>query len=66
MGNIQELSGVLDTLSPLKTLARGYSIVMDLDSKKSLSSIKETYSGQAITIQLLDGQVAANIINKQL
>ena len=47
----------LDALSPLKVLARGYSISQDEESGKILTSIQETRPGHHIHIQLADGQV---------
>ena len=50
----------LDTLSPLKTLSRGYSVVQNVD-KKVIKSVKDVKSGQDINITLCDGIVDATI-----
>lgn len=49
----------LDALSPLKTLARGYSLVYK--EKKLVKSIAEINSGDKINIQLSDGTMSATI-----
>lgn len=50
----------LDTLSPLKTLARGYSIIEK--EGKIIKSIKEIETGNKITIQITDGKKQAQIL----
>ena len=51
----------LDTLSPLKTLARGYSIVTD-NSKKIIKSVKDLKENQNINIKLADGEKQAKVL----
>lgn len=51
----------LDTLSPLKTLARGYSIIEDKNGNV-LKSAKQLKSNDEINITLNDGNVSARII----
>jgi exodeoxyribonuclease VII large subunit len=56
-----ELITKLDTLSPLKTLARGYSIVEKNDNiVKSINDVKD---GDEINIRLIDGKTKAKICN---
>lgn len=55
-----ELVSKLDTLSPLKTLTRGYSFT-EKDGKM-VKSVKELKVGDKITIKLVDGQSKAQII----
>ena len=55
-----ELVSRLDTLSPLKTLARGYSIIGK--DGKIVKSIKELQEKDEISIQLVDGKKQAKII----
>lgn len=55
-----ELVSKLDTLSPLKTLTRGYSFT-EKDGKM-IKSVKELKAGDKITIKLVDGQSKAQII----
>ncbi len=51
----------LDTLSPLKTLSRGYSII-ESEDKKVISSIKDLKKGQNVDLKLKDGSAKAEII----
>ena len=51
----------LDTLSPLKTLARGYSIVAD-ENEKVISSVKELKSGDIINLKFKDGDKKAKAL----
>lgn len=55
-----ELISKLDTLSPLKTLTRGYSIVEQND--RIVKSIKELNAGDKINIRLIDGKINAEIL----
>ena len=55
-----KLVAKLDTLSPLKTLSRGYSIV-EADNK-IIKSVKELEKGKNIEIRLTDGKVKAQVI----
>mgnify|MGYP004575419199 CR=1 FL=1 len=55
-----ELVAKLDTLSPLKTLLRGYSIVEKDD--KIIKSVKELKTNDNIIIKLNDGKKSAKII----
>lgn len=55
-----ELVSKLDTLSPLKTLTRGYSFTEK--EGKMVKSVKELNVGDKITIKLVDGQRNAHIV----
>ena len=46
----------LDDLSPIKTLARGYSVTRD-ESGKIISSIEQTKIGQRVIVSLADGRL---------
>lgn len=62
--NIMKLSNVisnLDALSPLKTLARGYSIIEN-SNNKIISSVKQLNKDEVIGIRLSDGKCKAKII----
>ncbi|NLM12244.1 MAG: exodeoxyribonuclease VII large subunit [Epulopiscium sp.] len=48
----------LETLSPLNTLTRGYSIVMD-DSGQTIASIDEVKTNDHINIRMKDGEILA-------
>ncbi len=52
---------MLDSISPLKTLERGYSIIKDTDSGNLITSAKSFKSKQQITIKLKDGEANARI-----
>jgi exodeoxyribonuclease VII large subunit len=52
--------GKLDTVSPLATLARGYSISFTADNK-ILTSIEQLAVGDSVTTQLANGSYVANI-----
>lgn len=58
--NLQKLTLQLDTLSPLKTLARGYGIIYKDDNR--IKNIKELRKHDKIKIKLQDGEVKAEII----
>lgn len=47
----------LDSLSPLKTLSRGYSLVSLKDNKKIIKSTKDVKTGDELEIRLNDGIV---------
>ncbi len=50
----------LDSLSPLKTLTRGYSIVTEQDGK-IIKSVNDLNSGEKVNLRLSDGQKTATI-----
>lgn len=56
-----KLVSKLDTLSPLKTLTRGYSII-EKDGK-TVNSVKQLENGTEIDIRLIDGKTKAKIIS---
>lgn len=51
----------LDSLSPLKTLTRGYSIVTKQESGKVIKSVNDLNSGEKVNLRLSDGQKTATI-----
>ena len=51
----------LDSLSPLKTLTRGYSIVTKQKSGKVIKSVYDLNSGEKVNLRLSDGQKTATI-----
>ena len=55
-----ELISKLDTLSPLKTLTRGYSITEH--NNKVIKSAKELNAGDKIDIRFVDGKRKAEIL----
>ena len=56
-----KLVSKLDTLSPLKTLSRGYSII-EKDGK-TVNSVKQLENGIDVDIRLIDGKTKAKIIS---
>jgi exodeoxyribonuclease VII large subunit len=59
---VQTLAARLDALSPLSTLARGYSIARDADGH-TLSSVDEFPIGDGFTLLVRDGRVQARTEN---
>lgn len=55
-----KLVAKLDTLSPLKTLSRGYAILEK--NNKVIKSVSELKTGNKITIQIIDGKKEAQIL----
>jgi len=55
-----ELITKLDTLSPLKTLTRGYSIAEN--NNKIVKSVKELKSGDEISLRFVDGNANCKVI----
>ena len=55
-----ELIAKLDTLSPLKTLYRGYSIIEK--DNKIIKSKEELKKGEIVDIQLVDGKKQAEVL----
>ncbi len=51
----------LDTVSPLATLSRGYSITLDAKGKV-LNSSHDVSSGELITTKLIDGEISSKVI----
>ncbi len=54
------LSASLDAMSPLKVLARGYSMTADADGRL-ISSVTEVSPGQSLTILVSDGKIRAAV-----
>jgi exodeoxyribonuclease VII large subunit len=52
----------LDSISPLKTLDRGYAIIKDSGSRKLITSKGQLKSKQEIVIRLKDGEANARIL----
>jgi len=49
----------IDTLSPLKTLIRGYTITQNLTTKKIVKNIKDVSKDDELSITLIDGKIKA-------
>lgn len=61
---LSSLSGALDAMSPLKVLARGYSLAQDEDGKV-LASVDQVQPGQAILLRLSDGSLDCTVMKKR-
>ena len=55
-----ELISKLDTLSPLKTLTRGYSIVQK--DGKTIKSVKELKTNDVLAIRFTDGEIKTKVL----
>ncbi|WP_261806839.1 exodeoxyribonuclease VII large subunit [Lapidilactobacillus luobeiensis] len=55
----------LDQLSPLRTVARGYSYASDEHTQKALTSVIDFQVGQTFQLQLKDGRIKANVLQKE-
>jgi len=53
----------LDALSPLKTLARGYSITSLKENQRIVKSVKDVKKGDVVAIRVNDGKFEATVIN---
>lgn len=51
----------LDALSPLKMMARGYSVVYDETETKRIRTINEVQLGDVIRVTVTDGQLACHV-----
>ena len=51
---------LLDSLSPLKTMSRGYSVATSNDGKL-VSSISQVKEGDSINLRVTDGNIKAKI-----
>lgn len=51
----------LDALSPLKVMARGYSLAYDRQEKKLLRSVRESAPGDRIVVRLSDGKLECDV-----
>ena len=56
-----KVAAKLDMLSPLATLARGYSIVIDENSDKSVTNQKQVKAGDKLRILLHKGEIKATV-----
>jgi len=58
------LAGILDTLSPMKTLERGYSITFK-DNNQVIKNIKDVTPGEKINILLTNGRIRCLVDSKE-
>ena len=55
------LASNLDTLSPLSTLSRGYSITRDKNTKDLVNKVSQTRHDQLLSILLSDGEITCRV-----
>ncbi len=59
---LETLSQQLNTLSPLSTISRGYSITLKKNSGKIIRSTTQAKTGEIIATKLIDGEIYSKII----
>ena len=62
-GCLAEFAARLDTLSPLKTLARGYAVA--IKSGETVRKAEELNDGDSITLKFTDGNVKCKVTEKE-
>lgn len=58
---VRQLAGRLETLSPLRTLARGYAVCWDETHTRPLRSSTEAPVGSPVHVQLADGELYCRV-----
>ncbi|MCD7761350.1 MAG: hypothetical protein LUH16_06210, partial [Clostridiales bacterium] len=58
------LAAGLDAMSPMKVLARGYSLAQNGEGR-ILSSVDQAALGEEITLRLADGRLNCTVMNKK-
>ena len=59
--NLVRQAAVLESLSPLKVLSRGYSVTLADDGKRVVRSASEIVAGDAIETRLPDGRIISRV-----
>jgi exodeoxyribonuclease VII large subunit len=59
---LERSSSVLDAISPLKTLSRGYSVTMDSKTQQVITSKQQVTVGQEIVTKLSDGEMVSKVV----
>lgn len=62
---ISGLMSILDSLSPLRTIDRGYSIIYTKDGSEVARSIKQVNQGDSIVARVGDGWISAEVKSKK-
>ncbi len=60
--SVQQQMDLLDSLSPLSVLHRGYSVTLD-NKGKSLRSVKEVNSGDKLQVRMEDGTLQTKVVS---
>ncbi len=63
-GMVTQATSLLDALSPLDVLARGYAVIADSVSGRTLSSVSDMVPGADVRITVADGSADATIHGK--
>jgi exodeoxyribonuclease VII large subunit len=64
-GRVARLAGVLDSLSPLGVLARGYALVWDAQGRRLLRSADDVRVGDDVRVRLHQGSLVASVTAKE-
>lgn len=59
--NIQQQSAVLDSLSPLKVLGRGFSVTLSSDGSRVIRNVNQIQSADLIETRLIDGRIFSRV-----
>jgi len=59
---VKQKINLLDSLSPLSVIARGYSVTLDIKGKP-LNSIRKTYPGEKLQVRIKDGIIQTKVIS---
>jgi exodeoxyribonuclease VII large subunit len=59
--HLRTATSVLDSLSPLKVMNRGYSLVYDEDNQHLLQSVNQTATGKTLQVRLVDGRLICKV-----
>ena len=63
--NLNALAGKIDNLSPLKVLARGYSITFRLEDGKTVTDSEAVELGQDLRLKLARGELVTRVTEKR-
>ncbi|MCK8826623.1 exodeoxyribonuclease VII large subunit [Natroniella acetigena] len=58
---IESIAAQLNSLSPLNTLARGYSLTCKADTKKEVKSVEQIEIGEKVGVRLKDGKLFCQV-----
>ena len=61
---LAKLAAMLDALSPLKVLGRGYGIIYDAE-QNVVTSVKQTEPGDNIRLRMIDGSLVCSVVKKE-
>ena len=62
---LQQLARTLNAVSPLETLGRGYAIVLEADSGRTVSSTSQVQPGDRLTTRVKDGSLESTVDSVQ-